>query len=1332
MNEEKLKELQGLFSSNHIHTDMGSNLRMLDCTSQVNTVLERANELGYYGIAITEHESLTSHIQFMKQLKDLRDKGKIREDFKIAYGNEIYLVDEIPATSKYWHFIVVAKDKQGHEILRRLSSQAWQQSYFTGKMRRCPITYQQVNEIMEEYNGYGHVQVSTACLGSYLANCVKEFLSTGDIAEKKKIHKFIKWCTRTFGEENVYLEMQPNDDEEQVNYNKFLMTLSKAYNLPIHITNDVHYIKKEHKELHKAFLQSRDGDRETDDFYKTCYFMEMYELYDYLKDYVTDDEFTQIILNSKKFIDGCEQYDLFHPTIVPKRNDVADDIKSSHLLEEYYDEYEYIKKYAYSPYAQDRFMLNEICLGLVTKEIPYKEQPNLYLKRINDELTELWLISERLGERMSSYYNIVQYLIDVIWRVCIVGCGRGSVGSWYCAYLMSIHQVDSIKYGLDMYWRHIERNKISLPDVDTDCPSDKKDEVLKALKMALGYDNVLNVLILKTETTKSAVNTTMRGLGLNDDDAKYYSSLIEQERGKLFSLHDTWYGNEEKGRKPNTQFINEITTLSEKLGTDVKELLFTIEGLVSGYGSHACAVNIYNEGYIKQNSMMLAPNGLPITCWTYHDSEEVGDLKVDMLSTDALSKIQLTMNNLLKQGIIEWQGSLRDTYNKYLHPDNIDLVDSKLFDAINNGKVLSLFQFGDSEVGRNAIAKVQPHNVYELTDANSAMRLMGEDIPPIDKYVTYKFNPQLAYDKMHEYNLTNNEIKVIERLTKSSHFMCLTQENMMISVLDDEVSGFTRAESDKTRKVVAKKEMNKVEQLKEDFFSKGKSIGTSDNLLNYVWHEMIKGQLGYSFSQIHSLAYSLVALQEAYLYVNYNPLFWITSVLTNNSGSTIDVDYEDFEDTDYVESEEEVSEDNEEDNEIKKQQTVYDKMARALGDVKSHGYIVSPPYINEAEYDFYPNIEKNYIVFSLKAIVGLSDITAYKIVEERKKQSFTSLDDFIERVEPQNKELYALVKAGALDEFNNNRVALMMDIVKRIVGLKTTKLNGQNLPFIIANNLCPSEYQELIETKQLLTILTNKKNTVKIGKSVFCKIPLEYEDKISQFLVDMEEDKDYSYQEVLVVRKAILEKVINKYIEPFTNWLTSDEALEVFNRVRLNAEWKKNCLGDLAHWSFEALCYYPNEHELDKVDLDKYYVVNYNDLDVVPNQIGETKRGKNTYPIYEVQRIAGTVISKNATKHIVTLATPSGIVDVKFNKGKFSYYNKQISELQSNGKKKVLEKSWFKRGQMLMVVGFRRDNMFYPRIYKGSLYSHTVQKIEKVTKDGLLILQDERVEKENK
>lgn len=344
-------------------------------------------------------------------------------------------------------------------------------------------------------------------------------------------------------------------------------------------------------------------------------------------------------------------------------------------------------------------------------------------------------------------------------------------------------------------------------DIDCDASGDKKAQILAEVKKELGEENVLNVLTLKKEKTKSAVLTVMRGIGVNNDEAQYIASLIEQERGFLFSLKDTWYGNEEKDRKPNTQFINEINRLSEETGIDVKEALFMIEGIVSGYGSHACALNIYNNGFIKQNSMMLAPNGLPITAWTYHDSEEVGDLKVDFLSTDAVSKLQLTLEYLLKDGVIEWQGSLRDTYNKYLHPDVVNKYDNpKMWENMKNLAVPSLFQFGDSDVGRSAMKKVQPNNIYELATANSLMRLMAQkgEMTPLDKYVLYKNDISLAFKEMDKYGLTKEEREVAKELIGGEYYLCSTQEGMMMALMHPKVSGFDRRQSDKARKLVGK------------------------------------------------------------------------------------------------------------------------------------------------------------------------------------------------------------------------------------------------------------------------------------------------------------------------------------------------------------------------------------------------------------------------------------------------------------------------------------------------------------------------------------------------
>ena len=113
--------------------------------------------------------------------------------------------------------------------------------------------------------------------------------------------------------------------------------------------------------------------------------------------------------------------------------------------------------------------------------------------------------------------------------------------------------------------------------------------------------------------------------------------------------------------------------------------------------------------------------------------------------------------------------------------------------------------------------------------------------------------------------------------------------------------------------------------------------------------------------------------------------------------------------------------------------------------------------------------------------------------------------------------------------------------------------------------------------------------------------------------------------------------------------------------------------------------------------------------------------------MYKIHRIAGTVLDRDKNKKSVTLLTTSGVVTVKIYGDAFNYYNKQISEPQPNGKKKVIEKSWFTRGNKIIVTGIRRDGMFIAKKYKKTPY-HLVELITDITEDGLLETQKERIE----
>jgi DNA polymerase-3 subunit alpha len=160
----------------------------------------------------------------------------------------------------------------------------------------------------------------------------------------------------------------------------------------------------------------------------------------------------------------------------------------------------------------------------------------------------------------------------------------------------------------------------------------------------------------------------------------------------------------------------------------------------------------------------------------------------------------------------------------------------------------------------------------------------------------------------------------------------------------------------------------------------------------------------------------------------------------------------------------------------------------------------------------------------------------------------------------------------------------------------------------------------------------------------------------------------------------------------------------------------------------DALCFYYSGHELNSINQDKYNIVNFFELSVEPRIIDTYTRKGVRRPKYEIVRIAGTVLDKNKHKHTISLLTVNGVVNVKYYDGAFYHYDRQISEKNDEGKKSVLEKSWFSRGNMLLLCGFRRGNQFKPYRYKDTIYNHTTTLIEGITTDGDLILRTERVQ----
>lgn len=1311
----------------HNHSDY-SNIRLLDCTNSVEELLLTAGQLGYKGIALSDHESVSGHVQAIQKTRELKQKGKLPEDFKLILANEIYLVDDVEyvknnyksGETKFPHFLIISKNKQGHEQMRYLSSIAWGNSFHTGTMERVPTDKKVLEKVVKE--NPNHLIATTACLGSessiHLLAIREAELSNDKLKSnyhRERLNEFILWCIDVFGKENFFLELQPALSDEQIYVNKKLVQMADYYGLRLVVTTDTHYLRPEQRNIHKAFLNAKEGDREVDSFYADTYLHTVEEIYEKMN-YLPKEIIAAAIQNTLLVSELVEDYTIEHETIIPKID--LPDFELRHLFKPAYNQYPYIEKMANSTNEQDRYLMKVIEDGFdayIPRNTLSREKFHQILARINVELGELWELSQQLNQAMSSYYITVREIVNTIWDDdcgnSLVGSGRGSSSGFLICFLLGITQINPLEYGIEMpHWRHLHRSRpdIGALDIDIDTEGSKRPRIIQALRKKFGEDRVLQVCTFGTEGSKSAIQTACRGLGIDNDTAMHIASLIPFERGQNWSLRDCLYGNEEKGRKPIKEFINEIEKYPE-----LKETALSIEGKINKRSIHAGGVILFNEPYYKSNALMKAPNGLPITQFNLGDSQAVGNIKFDLLTIEALDKIRTCLDLLLQYKQIEWQGSIRKTFNKYLHPNVIEKERPRIYEMLGEGTVMDLFQFS-TDVGYQAAIKVKPSNLLETASANSLMRLMAGDgeEQPIDTFIRFKNDIQQWYQEMREYGLNDDEIKVMEEHLLKLNGVADTQESVMLLSMDKRIAGFDVKWANKLRKAIAKKSKKDMDEAHQEFFKQGKELGNREEILKYVWDVQIKRQLGYSFSILHTLAYSVIALQELNLNYHFNSLFWNTACLTVNSGG-IDIESDDEEVAEEIEVQDK-----------KTRSTDYGKVAAAISSVIKSGIKVALPDINKADFGFKPDVENNQIIFGLKGINGIGDDVVQNIITNRPYCSFA---DFIERMYKtsvvKKGQVVQLIKAGCFDEFGNRR-DIMQEFINVIYEPKQ-KLNMQNFNSLIEKDLIPDEYKLFVRFFKFKKYISKKVfKTVDKPKDKY----LILDDISTQFFNQHFSDSsvvDY-HEGKLVISEAKFKKEYDQKMEPIKKWLSSDELLQQYNQKLFEEEWNSHAEGNQSKWEMSSISFYYGEHELAHVNVDKYGIVDFNTLPEEPVVVGVYKSRGQERPKYEITRIAGTVLDKDKNKHMVTLLTTTGVVTVKFYDGAFAHYNKQVSDIKSDGTKEILEKSWFTRGNKLLICGYRRGSQFKPHKYTDSIYSHTVALIEDVLDNGDLILKTER------
>lgn len=1302
----------------HSHTYY-SNLRLLDCINRPKDLVKRAAELGLAGIAITDHEALCGHMELNMFQKEIK---KDYPDFKIALGNEIYLTPNREMGQRYYHFILIAKNKIGHRALRELSSRAWINSYWDRGLERVPTIYSDIEEIVKKYPN--SLIATTACLGGELSVNTLALINAEKINDKKSaetahnnIVKFMLWGKEQFGDD-FYIECAPGCSSDQIQVNKRLMSIAKAFNVKMVIGSDAHYLKKEDRYVHKAYLNSKGGEREVDEFYEFTYLQDNDEIIENLKKSDFTEDFTQQMFdNSYEIYNKIELYSLEHKQTIPKV-EVKDYPKISDWNQL---NYPILADMLNSDDKVERYWVNK-CLNRLEKLDLYNEK---YLSRLEEEADIKRTISEKLETNMFSYPVTLEHYVNLFWECgSMVGAGRGSSCSGLNHYLLGITQLDPIKWELP-FWRYLNKERVELGDIDLDlCPS-KRPLILKRIKEERGenFNKDIDDLSRKnlgctliatfgTEGTRSTILTACRGYraqgypdGIDVDTAQYLSSLIPSERGFLWPLKDCIEGNPEKDRKPIKLFINEVEQYPGLL-----DIMLGIEGMVNKRSSHASGVILFDEDPYEFGCFMKTPKGEIITQYDLHMCEAAGMTKYDFLVTEVQDKLTEAIKLLQDYGEIDSSLTLREVYDKYFHPNVLPINDQAIWKVLQENSVLNIFQF-DSEVGSQAAKKIKPKSMLEMADANGLMRLMAAEKnqeSPMEKYIRFKENIGLWYAEMREFGLTEEEQKVVEPYFLSSYGVPPSQEQLMKMLMDKNICHFSLKDANTARKIVGKKQMNKIPALKQQILDQA----ASSCLGNYIWTCGVGPQMGYSFSIIHALAYSFIGFQTMYIATKWNPIYWNTACLIVNSGSLEEEsDFEEDEDTGEV---------------VKKKErtTDYGKIAKAIGDIISRGIKVSLVDINKSSYSFEPDPDSNEILFGMKALSNVGGPVIEQIIAHR---PYTGIADFMVRCPLNKSAMFSLIKAGAFDKLETKwakelqiepRMLVMTYYISKVCEAKK-RLTLQNFNGLIEHNLIP---EELDLQKRTFNFTKYLKANKKVGKYyVFDNICEEFYNK------HFDQDQLEIINGLTCIQQTKWDKIYQNIMDTARDWLKAhhDETLQKYNDLLFRECWDKYATGNISSYEMEALCFYYHDHELKDVKKNKYGIVDFNMLSEEPQVDYLFKRNGRDVPIFKISKIVGTVIGKNDTKSSITLLTTTGVVNVKFTKEYFAMYNRQISEKQVDGTKKVVEKGWFARGVKLLIAGFRRDDTFVAKTYKNNGF-HQLYKIINITSNGEIELIHDR------
>lgn len=623
------------FTHLHLHTEYS----LLDGFAKIEKVLQRAKDYDMDAVAITDHGVMFGAVEFYKQAKKMGIKPII--------GCEVYIspnshLSKTPKDKKRYHLVLLAKNWDGYQNLIKIVSEA----YINGFYYKPRVDKDFLRKHSE----------GIICLSACLSGEVQEYLKLEDFESAKKA---ALEYNEIFGQGNFYLEMQDHGLIEQKRVNILQRKLSKETNIPLVITNDVHYTDQDDSKAQDVLLCIGTGATidqpkrirfPNDQFYfKTS--EEMIELF-------PDD--IEAIENTNKIAKMCNVDFEFHKMHLP-------------FFEVDKDHFTYLKELVYKGIEKK--------YKDITQEI--KSRTDFELEMIN-----------KMG--FTDYFLIVWDFIDYAKKNDIpVGPGRGSAAGSIVSYALDITGIDPIKYDL-LFERFLNPQRVSMPDIDIDFDYERRDEVIEYVKRKYGEDRVAQIVTFGTLAARNAIRDVGRVLDIELSRVDKLAKQVPQEINMTL----------DKALEISKDF--QASYREDKINQELIDYARELEGMPRHTSTHAAGVVIASKSV--DEFVPLIRNGDQIsTQYNMIELEELGLLKMDFLGLRTLTVIKDAID-LVKYN-----------YGIDIDINNIDVNDQKVMEIFNKAETIGIFQF-ESEGMRAFLRDLKPTRFDDLIAANSLFR----------------------------------------------------------------------------------------------------------------------------------------------------------------------------------------------------------------------------------------------------------------------------------------------------------------------------------------------------------------------------------------------------------------------------------------------------------------------------------------------------------------------------------------------------------------------------------------------------------------------------------